>query len=423
MNTSFTNIHTHIFTVNHAPDYFLKTVISNTTLAEWVNKLLQKKGTRWAMKGALKALTIFSPGKLELVKRYIEFIETGTSVSQEDIFKPLNKYYARFEGGHKIIVLTQVLDFLDLEQTSTHIRVQTQVEEVCNLKRNALYRDNIYPFLGIDSRQTGFSLLEQWAKKYINTEAGFYGLKIYPAAGFFPFDKRLDEVWKWAAGNGIPVMTHCTRSGSFYLGRFDSILGSGNFPVESLNENATVMPSIRQRIQNVGNDTALHKKNRIWCNVFGHPENYIPILEKYPDFKLCLAHLGGSTEVRRSAFPTEKSEGPAYPDYLNDNWYEHVIALMKKYKNVYSDISYTLSDRKALQAIIDRFKQPDMVDGWGTPLIKKLMYGTDYYLTQEEEDGDEPGLQKNFLELFAPDQVKALAYDNPGTFLTSLIHP
>ena len=41
METSFTNAHSHIFTVNHAPDYFLKTGIGNTTLAEWVDKFLQ----------------------------------------------------------------------------------------------------------------------------------------------------------------------------------------------------------------------------------------------------------------------------------------------------------------------------------------------------------------------------------------------
>jgi predicted TIM-barrel fold metal-dependent hydrolase len=419
MNTAFTNAHTHIFTVNHAPDYFLKTAIRNTKLAEWVDKFLQKDGTRFIMKGILRLFTIFSPAKRDIIRRYIEFVEIGSSASQMDIFRPLSKYYARFEGGHKIIVLTQVLDYLDMEIPSNHIRIQAQVEEVRALKQNALYQQNIYPFLGLDPRQTGFSLRDDWVRKYISPEAGFYGIKIYPAAGFFPFDKRLDEVWKWAADNQIPVMTHCTRSGSFYLGRFESILGSGNFPVESLNPDAASMPSILQRVRQVGGDASIHKKNKVWCNVFGHPENYRPILDKYPNLKICLAHLGGSTEVNRAG----NVRNPEYPDYLQDNWYEEVIHLMKDYQYVYSDISYTLSDAKALNTIALRFRQADMSDKWGRPLIEKLMYGTDFYLTQQEKSGDEPDLQSLFLNQFLPAEIRDLAYDNPTAYLTSVIHP
>ena len=66
-----------------------------------------------------------------------------------------------------------MLDYLDLERSSNHIKIQTQVEEVADIKRNALYQNNIFPFLGVDARQTGFDLLEGWAKKYINVDKGF----------------------------------------------------------------------------------------------------------------------------------------------------------------------------------------------------------------------------------------------------------
>ena len=59
MKTTFTNAHSHIFTVSHAPDYFLQTGIGNAALAEWVDKFLQKDGTRWAMKGFLWVYMLF----------------------------------------------------------------------------------------------------------------------------------------------------------------------------------------------------------------------------------------------------------------------------------------------------------------------------------------------------------------------------
>lgn len=426
MQTNFTNAHAHIFTVNHAPDYFLKTGIGNATLAEWVDKFLQKDGTRWATKGFLKIYMLFaSKDKRSIIQRYIEFVQIGTSANQTDIYRSLSKNYVKF-GDFKIIVLTQVLDYLDLERGSNHIKIQTQVEEVCNIKRNALYQKNIYPFLGVDPRQTGFDLLEGWAKKYINQQAGFCGIKIYPAAGFFPFDKRLDNLWAWAEENQIPVMTHCTRGGSFYLGRFESILSTGALQVQGLNETAASMPSIRARIANVMNDASIQKKNNLWCNIFGHPENYKPVLDKYPKLKICLAHLGGAYEVRRGAPNAPAADialGNNYPVYLKDNWNEHVVTLMKDYENVYSDISYTLSDEIALGIIVNMFRQANMVDKFGKPLINKLMYGTDFYLTQQEVKGDEPSLENIFLNNFNQSEIQKIAYDNTTAYLTSVIFP
>jgi uncharacterized protein len=409
----FTNSHAHIFTVNHAPDYFLKTAIGNETLAVWIEKFLEKDGTRWLMKIILWIFTVFSPRHRDTIRRYIEFIEIGSSASQEDIYKQVATTYAKF-GQYRVIVLTQVLDYLDLERNSNHIKIQTQVEEVCALKQNASYQSTLFPFLGLDPRQTGIDLLNDWVKKYINRDKGFCGIKIYPAAGFFPFDIRLDPVWKWAAANGIPVMTHCTRGGSFYLGRMESILNTGGLQVQSLNPGSPAMNSIRDRVNRVINDPAIHKNNRIWCNVFGHPENYRPVLEKYPKLKICLAHLGGSNEVNRSGKPSITG---GYPDYLTDNWYDEVVDLMKGFSNVYSDISYTLNDKPALTKITCDFRKSEMVDLNGTRLIKKLLYGTDFYMTQQETLGDEPDLQDLFLALFDKNEVRLLAYDNPAAFL------
>lgn len=95
---------------------------------------------------------------------------------------------------------------------------------------------------------------------------------------------------------------------------------------------------------------------------------------------------------------------------------------MKDYENVYSDVSYTLSEPKAMDIIRDKFRQPGMTDINGVQLIDKLMYGTDFYLTQQEELGDEPSMQNIFSTEFNAEEITKLAYDNPDKFLASKIH-
>lgn len=420
MSAPFTNAHAHIFTSNHAPDYFLETVIKNDTLARWAKKLLQKDGTRWAIKGILNFVGLFSAKNKRIIDRYLEFVKIGTSVNQSKIFENISRSYAQFPG-HRIIVLTQVLDYLDLQDTkSHHIRIRSQVEEVANIKKNALYQNHINPFLGVDPRQTGLDLLEDWVKKYLSPDEGFCGIKIYPAAGFFPFDKRLYPMYKWAEENEIPIMTHTTRSGSFYLGSFDSILNTGILALSDLDPNDPVHASILERVKQLVAAKDWHKKNEVWCNIFGHPQNYEVILKDFPKLKICLAHLGGGDEVTRSpdTTPTKK-----FPPFLQENWYTLVLKLMKEHPNVYSDISYTLADDKAMKIIVDHFST-NPIDDFQVPMIQKLMYGTDFYLTQVELKGDEINLQQSFLKCFTdPKMAKTVAYDSPDKYLTSKIYP
>src|SRR6266700_1186143 len=108
----FSNAHSHIFTANHAPDFFLKTAIHNTFFAKLVDKMVQKQGTRTVLKGGHWIFGLFSHNYRNTVKRYIEFVEIGTSATQEDIFNKEAQAYTRM-GDYRIVVLTQVLDYLD----------------------------------------------------------------------------------------------------------------------------------------------------------------------------------------------------------------------------------------------------------------------------------------------------------------------
>lgn len=419
-SSPFTNAHSHIFTAKHAPDYFLKTAIKSTGLAIWIDTLLQKPATRDIIKGLGKILYWSSPEKREVAERYIQFVQIGTSSTQKDVYEKIANTYRKF-GDYRIVVLSQVLDYLDLERTSNHKNIQTQVEEIVELKRCAGYQNNLIPFLGIDPRMTGIDLFE-WVKKYISRDYGFAGIKIYPATGFFPFDTRLDEIWKWAEENQVPVMTHCTRVGSFYLGRMESIINSGGLNIPSLNPNHPMMDSIRLRINNVISDATIREKNVVWCNIFGHPENYIPVLDKYPKLKLCLAHLGGANEIL--LYNNQPNKRLQYPSYLQDNWYEHILKLIRKYDNVYSDISYTLSSKDAMDLIIAELRKDLKTPNTENKnLFNRILYGTDFYMTQREELGDEPDLQQIFLGKFTQAEASLLACTNTANYLDSTIWP
>jgi len=415
--TPFSNAHSHIFTAQCAPDYFLKTAIKNTTVAKLVDKMVQKSGSRAVLTAVDWVLKLLSPNYRNVVRRYIEFVQIGTSATQEDVFTKETTAYKRL-GTYRIVALTQVLDFLDYNETSsTHKKIQTQVQEVVQLKQNAAYHDVLVPFLGIDPRMQGINLLD-WVKCYINRDKGFYGIKIYPAYGFFPFDVRLDAVWQWASDNNVPVMTHCTRGGSFYLGSFESIINCGGFTPQSLNPGSSAMAAINNRIKTLATtaDKTLKKNNKVWCNIFGHPENYKPVLEKYPNLKICMAHLGGADEIKRSVNPMPPTgTKPDYPDYMGGNWFTAITELMGLYPNVYTDISYTLSDDEAMKLVVDFFKN--------NPLTDKVLYGTDFYLTQQETKGDEPTLINTFLDKFSPADVTRIAYTNPDNYLRSKMQP
>lgn len=424
MGKQFTNIHTHIFTVRDAPDFFLRTVIGNSMAARALQRFLVSNPGHWVT-NSLNWLfkNVFARKKNDLIERYTGFIKAGTAATQQSVFENLYDAHKTLMP-FRIVVLTQVLDYLDLTQPYDP-KALTQVEEVAQIKQNELYKDVIYPFLGTDPRLNHPNLLKEWVKPYISREKNFGGVKIYPAYGFFPFDERLMPVWEWAAENNVPVMTHCTRGGSWYLGNFDSMIPTINQAISQLTalaeKDATnpVYPSIIRRLNNVKQDTSIHKNNKHWCNIFGHPENYKVVLQRpeCSNLKICLAHLGGANEIKRSNNNYPNFRGERYPDYLTDNWYEQVKELLIDHTNVYSDISYTISDVDAVDIVVKEFETYPITDINKEPLIKRLMYGTDFYLTQQEEQGEESMMQSILFRKFKSESIELMTKTNTDKFL------
>jgi predicted TIM-barrel fold metal-dependent hydrolase len=334
--------------------------------ANTIKAFLDKRTTRWAMIGLIKVATIFDKERRRAFERYLSFITVGSSASQREVFLSLIEPYKNIPDA-RFVALTLNMDHMS-HFPSNHAPINSQLAEVRELKKQ--FPNQLFPFVSVDPRHLGGQELLDWLKKYINGDNFFCGIKLYPAKGFFPFDPRLDEVYKWAAAEGIPVMTHCTRSGSYFIDTIDRSVVTPKPP--TLNDKPELMQPIYDRIDKVLKDDKVKKKNASWCNLFTHPEHYLPVLDKYKDLKLCFAHFGGSSQVAKPA-------DPGNPAYLGPNWFTEVQDIMKnpEYTNIYTDISYTLFEPAAMDNIIKWY------DAAGD-LQKRILYGTDFYMTEQE---------------------------------------
>ena len=160
------------------------------------------------------------------------------------------------------------------------------------------YPDKLIPFMGIDpTRPEAIRLMRKYHSKF---EAR--GIKIYPPNGFYPYEERLRPFWDEVKDMGLLVVTHA---------------GASWGPLDE-------------------------ERSR--------PIHLRPVLERYPDVKIIVAHLGGK--------------------YRADTY-----AMAPHYDNMYTDCS-------ALQGwlpgepgvVIERLKEAfSHMDG-------RLIFGTDWPL-------------------------------------------
>lgn len=365
-----TNIHSHVFTGGCAPDYFFKIALPAWAdrWAEEIKYFLEKP---W-MRRIIKALAR-RRGHSQLL-RYLQFIEVGTQNSQEEIFLAMKQAYAHLGTDVRFVALTLNMDHMDTKP-SGHARIEDQLAEVERVR--AHYPDHFFPFVGVDPRHLQGAALRDWVKEKVDRHA-FFGIKLYPSLGFFPFDARLDELYHWAEENAVPIMTHCTRTGTYYTGRMADVLPD---PAPAgLNPGAPEMVKIHARIATFKEHNFTWKDGKYGCNIFLHPQNYEPVLRKYPRLKLCFAHFGGDDEMLPDRYEQPLRKRGIDPD----NWHNEVKRIMgladpngaPAYPNVYTDLSYILFNKKIYPLL------PGLING---PLGDRILFGTDFFMTLRED--------------------------------------
>lgn len=400
-----TNIHSHIFTGKCAPDYFFRMVLPSWA-DRWADEIKYFLEKRW-MRKLIKALAR-RRGNSQLL-RYLQFIEVGTQSSQEEVFTSMKLAYSGLGGDVRFVALTLNMDHMDTKP-SRHARIDDQLTEVERVRSH--FPDVFFPFVGVDPRHKQGADLLTWVRGKIERRA-FFGIKLYPSIGFFPFDPALDQLYDWAEQEQVPIMTHCTRSGTFYTGAMADVLPSLTPP--SLNPTAREMPSILDRIRRFKEERFTWNDGKYGCNIFLHPENYRPVLHKYPDLKICFAHFGGDDEMLPHKFRQPLREKGIDPT----NWHQLVKETMELldgsgqllYPNVYTDISYTLSNPE-VYTLLNTYMSG--------PLANRILFGTDFFMTLREDP--EATLVQRAMSLLQGDYFQRMAAVNNTNYLRSTIY-
>lgn len=364
------NIHSHVFTGKCAPKDFLQVGIQ---LGDGASSFL-----KWLFLTKPVALIIEKIGNF-IPNKTLQFLKIGVMGSQSEVLGTMKKSYANSPYSDiKIVALTIDMDYMTDASKKPEQDFYSQLQDVYKLKK--AYPSEFFPFYGVDPRNPDTISLK-YVKIALESKA-FTGIKFYPPNGFFPFDPRLDNLYQYAEANGIPIMTHCTRGGSYYIGKNVWSVIPDN--PASLNATHPVMQKVVQRIaayKKVGGKT--YQENAKACNLFTHPENYLPVLEKYPKLKLCIAHLGGDIEILGALNPNAKNarwfQEAQRLEGNTQSWYDIINEeILQKYPNTYTDISYSLSDKYCMMKLYNDLAQGKINES-------QVLFGTDYFMVEKED--------------------------------------
>lgn len=307
----------------------------------------------------------------------------------------LNKYVAELELSELESVESQISGKGTSGFDSPFDGFNEQIRQLSELKSRPGYSDRILPFLAVDPRREG---ILQVAVNSTGKGNLFSGIKLYTPNGYSPTDPLLfgDEngspcLYRYCEENGIPVTAHNSYGGfATFVNRVEI---TGDIFVDGslvyLNHS---MLEFKTSLLSDGGEAI--KERAI---VLNHPLLWEKVMQKYPRLKLNLAHFGGDEQL-----------GKALNDLDNSNlWSNQIIRLIRKYDNLYTDLSCT-SDFNVTERLISSPVYP---------LIKhKLLYGSDYYLLILFDRKFEDNV-KRFEALFG-DDFKIIGKINASKFLS-----
>lgn len=375
------------------------------------------------------------PGKstMGIISRYVNILRFAQYKHQKDIFSKLINQYP---PGTQMIVLPMDMKFMDAGEPKKPF--EQQMSELYELKKRR--SQQIHPFLFVDPRRESAGnkaffkytiegskvVLDNdcFIKEYMEDKA-FAGFKIYPALGYYPFDEALLPLWKYAADNGIPIMTHCIRGVIYYRGPkkkewdehpvFEQNMNSQDDKSKKykplhleqieandvqeifthpLNYACLLKPSLLVKL------VAKAKDDRI-RQLFGYDPETNTLKTGLEHLKICFGHFGGEEEwekyfekdrdnytsqiirkpfqgIEFQSYQGKARKGKLEQIWHSVDWYSIICSLMLQHENVYADISYILhGDAKILPLL--HFSLENEV------LKKRILYGSDFYVVRNHK--------------------------------------
>ena len=321
------NCHTHLFNFSHVPINFIKgqRLLASTQAGRMRLARMLHKINPWSDDKKLDRLAVF--------------LTNGNFSSQEEIFEHLCMFYP---ADTRFAVHSIDFDFMGAGNAPKPFLMQ--LDELAKLTQK--FPHKIYPFFCADPRREGlFDLF----RRYVEDE-GFTGIKLYPPMGFFPFDQRLYPLYEYAQKYQIPVMTHCSSSGAVY-GR--------------------EIPPQKERIHPMTQAQMIYKSKKQFGDYYTDPDNYLYLLQDFPQLKLCFAHFGGDTMCLKHYKSNDTAD-------ICNNWFVKIVRILEQYPNTYADISYAAADLDLLALFNGLLSNPDYSD--------KVLFGSDFYMSNLERN-------------------------------------
>lgn len=356
------NCHVHTFTHRHTPDRFLPWPVNALARLPVVRSLLY-----WLAR-------VFDPRRETALGRYVEIIRVSYDRDQAAVFAEVRGFYPE---GTRFVVLPMDMTMMNAGACEESIAVQH--EQLVEL-RDA-NPDIVIPFAAVDPRhpdivETTIRLIE---------DHGFRGLKLYPPTGYHPDDPRIRELYTYAEANDLPVLTHCSRPASVqYRGK----------------------PTTEMQIDpTTGAQLNLDTKDLL--TFFTDPDAYVPILERHPNLRICLAHFGGAGDWRRYI---EKPWDFAPPS-PETSWLAKIADMLRleRYPGLWTDIAYTLFADDDYVYLLKVLLEDERI-------LKRVLFGSDFYVVDSAKL-EERSRSVRIRAILGEDVFKRIAYDNPLAFL------
>jgi predicted TIM-barrel fold metal-dependent hydrolase len=226
------------------------------------------------------------------------------------------------------------------------------------------YPGRVLPFVAVNPLIDNFPLIMSKALE----EQGFVGVKLYPSLGYNISlnqkpSKQMLEICQYCQDTQTPIMCHCTKGG-FYRSKRDII---------------------RSR-----------------------PMHWKPLMEEFPDLKVCFGHFGGGETML---------DRPMHTGAAAQNWTEEIRTLMREHEGVYADISHhndpMLADDPAKENnYFANLKEMLSI----SPYQDRILYGSDFSLVRRIARDD--SYRKYFVDhLDDPALFDKMAVENPARYL------
>lgn len=341
--------HMHIFNYEHIPNGFLG---PRLPFRMWFLRGLEN-----ICGGIGKVAHIF--GK-DTATNYHNFVDMFDDSSSLDIFAHALSY----ERDSIHCALT--MDMTCSVKGKMQLSFGQQMAEMCSVRDKFPHR--LLPFVAIDPNNP--DAMKHFEQAF-TTGWNFFGVKIYPSLGYLPSHPVLMDIFAICEKNQIPVIAHCSSA--------------------SVKANYKELRLLGYEVDANGNYKEInrlvkYRSKEDWAEL-NNPINLFPVLNKYKNLKLDLAHLGA---------------------YRWPSWLDTIRQYMKWYPNFVSDVSYTFADPDKA-AVIKRLLQFDET------FARKCIYGTDFYMPLIE--GNFGDMRQRFIDSLGAELFDKIARRNPRRWL------